>query len=126
MTEIVGITLEEDLTQKRRLVSNAKTFSVDTVNNPVQLIVPFNPSRYKTFIVSNDTTCVVTADNPPGATPITTVGATPPPGASIVVGTTGNGFDGYEIYGPDPLWAIAIVGNTITRLDVIQTIWDND
>lgn len=124
MTDLVDITLEDDVTQERQLRSKLKTYVIDPTNAlgpPTLPIVPFNTARYKTRIVTNDASVVVTMDNPTNAS-ITTAAATPPPGDSIVLTSQG---DGVEIYGPDPVWIVSITGNAATRVDVIRTIWED-
>ena len=125
MTEIVDICLEDETTPKRRLRTQTKTYFIHPTTNPFQAVAPYNPNRYKTMIVAVDVSIVITMDLPT-VTPDPTTGSLAPNGTSVVCGTTGNGFDGYDIYGPDPLWIVAILGNGNCRVDVVQTFWEAD
>lgn len=102
--------------------STLKSYSIDNVNQPVVLLAPYNAKRYKCRITTNDTSCVLTMDNP-GNTTIVSAAATAPQGNSIMIGTMGNGFDGYEIYGPDNIYAQSVQGNAVTRVNIIQTFY---
>jgi hypothetical protein len=126
MTDLVDIEIKEDLKPKRRLTSNIHTYEVNATN-PVQQLTGFNTMRHKVRVSSNDVSVIVTQDNPPGgqSNPNNTA-SLPPQGASVVLGTTGNGFPGYDIYGPDPLWAVNVQGNGNCRVEVVEHIWEID
>lgn len=122
MTEIVDISLEDEVTPKRRLRSFCHTYEVNAAN-PIVPVVPYNVNRYKTFIVAVDVSIIVAMDLPTvGPDPANAGGLVPNTG--IVCGTTGNGFDGYEFYGPDPIWIVNVQGNGNCRVNVVQTVWE--
>lgn len=122
MTEIVDISLEEESTPKRRLRSFGHVYEVNAAN-PIVPLVPYNVNRYKTFIVASDVSVMLTMDLPTVAPEPANTGALTP-NTGIVCGTTGNGFDGYEFYGPDPIWAVNILANGNCRVNVVQTVWE--
>lgn len=135
MTDIIGeieaaivpVRVKKDTRKeaKRYLRSTLKCYAIDNVTVPTILLAPFNPNRYSALITTNDTACVVTQDNP-SPTPMVSSAAQAPIGASSHISPMGNGFEGIEIFGPDPIWAISIQGNTVTRVNVIQHIWCYD
>lgn len=127
MSEMVSISLQEDETQDRsRLRTVMHTYNLHPTNNPVQAIAPYNPRRFKTLITAIDVTITLTMDNPTVFPDPTTGSIAPVNNASIILGTTGNGVDGVEVYGPDALWAVAITGNGNCRVVVVQTFWEDD
>lgn len=125
--EIVGVRIHADnrKSSKRYLRSTIKCYAIDNVTVPTVQLAPFNPNRASAVITTNDVACVVTQDNPPPTT-VASAAANAPPGNSAHISPMGNGFEGIEIFGPDPIWAISITGNTQTRVNVIQHIWCYD
>jgi hypothetical protein len=127
MTEdIVSIAIKEDTLPRKRLTSNIHTYLVNAAN-PVVPLTAYNIMRHKVRVTSNDVAVIITQDNPPGGqvNPNNTASLAPQ-GASVVLGSTGNGFPGYDIYGPDPLWAVNIQGNGNCRVEVVEQIWEVD
>lgn len=116
----VKVTNNPEPAKKSKLRSTVKSYSIDPVNVPTALLAPYNPKRVMAHVTTNDTSCVISLDNPSNS-PVTSTAGNAPPGNSIQLGTMGNGFDGYDIYGPDPIWAVAIVGNAVTRVNIVQT-----
>lgn len=125
MTEIVEISLEDDFTPKKRLRSFIRTFPLHPANNPIQLVAPFNPNRYKCTIFESDVGMIIATDLPTVVPSLTAPGVLPE-GTAILSSSTGNGFDGFEFYGPDSIWVVAITGNTACRVSVIQTFWEDE
>jgi hypothetical protein len=110
---------------KRYLRSTLKSYTIDPTTNLTVQVLPYNPRRYMAIVTSNDSGAILTKDNPAPASQ-TDSAASPPQGASLHLATMSVGFPGYEYYGPDPLWAVAITGGAATRISVIQHIWCYD
>jgi len=119
--------VEDDTKPAKRVCyrSTLKSYSIDNVNQPTVLLAPYNAKRYVAHVTTNDTSCIITLDNPAN-TPVVSAAATAPTGNSIQLGTMGNGFDGYDIYGPDPIWAVSVQGNAVTRVNIVQTFYAED
>jgi hypothetical protein len=110
---------------KRYLRTTLHSYSIDPVTNLTVQVLPYNPRRYRAIITSNDSGVILTKDNPSPATQTDTA-AIPPQGASVHLATMAVGFPGYEYFGPDPLWAVAIAGGAATRICILQHIWCYD
>jgi hypothetical protein len=125
MTTPVRVSIESDSEKDRCLTTKMHSYELNNGTFPVQPILEYNPRRYKAHISSADVSIVLSQDNPPGGqTSPANTGGLAPQGAQIVCGTLGNGFPGWDIYGPDPLWAISIQGNGNCRVMVTEHIWD--
>lgn len=121
-TDCVDIEIREDDTQKREIRSIIHTYRLDNVTNPVQVLVPYNVSRIMARIINVNTSVVVGRGAVPTGTSGTVAGIAPD-GESIVVNTSGNGYRGQDIYGPEQIWAQSIQGNGATLVVVTTKLY---
>jgi hypothetical protein len=121
---IVPVHIEKDNRPKKRryLRTTLHSYSVDPVTNTQFLALPYNPRRHFAIVTTNDAAVILTKDNPT-TVPIVSTAASPPPGASVHIATMGNGFPGYQYFGPDAAWIVAVSGAAATRVCVVQHIW---
>lgn len=121
---VVPVRIKHDnrRSKKRYLRTTIKCYSIDPVNNPVVLGIPYNVNRYKVVVTTNDAGVIVVGDNPGTVSQVDSAGS-PPAGSAIHVGTMSAGFNGVTLYGPDMYWLQAITGAAATRVNVIQHIW---
>ena len=126
MTSVVPVAIHSQATKKKVRSSKVKAYLLHPTTNPIQQIAPYNSWREKLEVNSNDSSVVIAMDLPSAdQVPSPSTSAIAPAGEAVILGTTGNGFPGYTIFGPDPVWAIAIVGNGNSRINVIQTGWED-
>lgn len=119
MSNIVAISIEDDVTPKKDIRTTVKTYRVDNAQIPVQILLPFNTSRIKARI-SNVNTSIVLGKGPIPTGTSGTTATLAPDGETIILNTSGNGNRGTWIYGPEQWWAQSIQGNAATLVVVEQ------
>ena len=124
MTDTVKVAVKGERKKEVSYKTVIKSYEIHPTTNPLQMVAPFNPSREKCWISPVDVTIVVTNDLPPqDQIPSQTVsGGICPQGAAALLASQGNGNNGYEFYGPDALYVVAIAGNTACRVNVSQLV----